>query len=108
MVRDLLPAGVRGVVVAGLLAALMSSMAGAFNASSTLFTMDLYQKFRPQASQHRLVWVGRAGTAPLGVIKLPWIPAIQGGPGVCDYLQVVQGFPAPPSLTGFVFGTFNT
>src|SRR5204862_417377 len=63
MVKDLLPAGLRGIVVAGLLAALMSSMAGAFNASSTLFTMDLYTKFRPNASQHQLVWVDRAATA---------------------------------------------
>src|SRR5919204_2204760 len=63
IVKDLLPEGLRGIVVAGLLAALMSSMAGAFNASSTLFTMDLYTKLRPHASQHQLVWVGRLATA---------------------------------------------
>src|SRR6266550_669780 len=107
MVRDLLPAGVRGVVVAGLLAALMSSMAGAFNASSTLFTMDLYQKFRPNAPQHRLVWVGRAATAAMVVISLLWIPVIQGARGLYDYLQGVQGYLAPPIFTVFVFGIFN-
>src|SRR3989442_1138508 len=107
MVKYLLPEGVRGVVVAGLLAALMSSMAGAFNASSTLFTMDLYQKFRPQASQHRLVWVGRAATAAMVVISLLWIPVIQGGRGLYDYLQGVQGYLAPPIFTVFVFGIFN-
>ncbi len=69
MVKDLLPAGLRGIVVAGLLAALMSSMAGAFNASSTLFTMDLYTKFRPNASQHQLVWVGRAATVAMVVVR---------------------------------------
>jgi SSS family solute:Na+ symporter len=107
MVKHLLPAGVRGIVVAGLLAALMSSMAGAFNASSTLFTMDLYQKFRPQASQHRLVWVGRAATAAMVVISLLWIPVIQGARGLYDYLQGVQGYLAPPIFTVFVFGIFN-
>src|SRR3989441_639084 len=107
MVKDLLPAGLRGIVVAGLLAALMSSMAGAFNASSTLFTMDLYQKFRPQASQHRLVWVGGAATAAMVVISLLWIPVIQGARGLYDYLQGVQGYLAPPIFTVFVFGIFN-
>ncbi|HZI21480.1 MAG TPA: sodium:solute symporter [Gemmatimonadales bacterium] len=107
MVKDLLPEGVRGVVVAGLLAALMSSMAGAFNASSTLFTMDLYQKFRPNAAQHRLVWVGRAATAAMVVISLLWIPVIQGARGLYDYLQGVQGYLAPPIFTVFVFGIFN-
>jgi solute:Na+ symporter, SSS family len=107
MVKDLLPEGLRGIVVAGLLAALMSSMAGAFNASSTLFTMDLYQKFRPQASQHRLVWVGRAATAAMVVISLLWIPVIQGARGLYDYLQGVQGYLAPPIFTVFVFGIFN-
>ena len=107
MVKYLLPEGVRGVVVAGLLAALMSSMAGAFNASSTLFTMDLYQKFRPQASQHQLVWTGRAATAAMVVISLLWIPVIQGARGLYDYLQGVQGYLAPPIFTVFVFGIFN-
>src|SRR5216684_1863336 len=107
MVKDLLPAGLRGIVVAGLLAALMSSMAGAFNASSTLFTMDLYTKFRPQASQHRLVWVGRAATVAMVVISLLWIPVIQGARGLYDYLQGVQGYLAPPIFTVFVFGIFN-
>ena len=107
MVKDLLPEGLRGIVVAGLLAALMSSMAGAFNASSTLFTMDLYTKLRPNASQHRLVWVGRLATAGMVVISLLWIPVIQGARGLYDYLQGVQGYLAPPIFTVFVFGIFN-
>ncbi|HYX81557.1 MAG TPA: sodium:solute symporter [Gemmatimonadales bacterium] len=107
MVKDLLPEGLRGIVVAGLLAALMSSMAGAFNASSTLFTMDLYTKLRPHASQHQLVWVGRLATAAMVVISLLWIPVIQGARGLYDYLQGVQGYLAPPIFTVFVFGIFN-
>src|SRR5438094_8615008 len=65
MVKSILPSGVRGLVVAGLLAALMSSLAGAVNACSTLFTMDLYQKFRPGVSQHQLVSPGRIATAAM-------------------------------------------
>ncbi|HEY6808203.1 MAG TPA: sodium:solute symporter [Gemmatimonadales bacterium] len=107
MVKSLLPAGIRGIVVAGLLAALMSSMAGAFNASSTLFTMDLYTKFRPGASQQQLVWVGRAATAVMVVLSLLWIPVIEGAHGLYDYLQGVQGYLAPPIFTVFVFGIFN-
>ena len=106
MVKAILPAGVRGLVVAGLLAALMSSLAGAFNACSTLFTMDLYQKFRPGATQHQLVWTGRVATAVMVLIGLLWIPVIQGGKGLYDYLQGVQGYLAPPIFTVFFFGVF--
>jgi SSS family solute:Na+ symporter len=107
MVKTILPTGVRGLVVAGLLAALMSSLAGAFNASSTLVTMDLYQKFRPGASQHQLVWTGRMATTVMVLIGLLWIPVIQGGRGLYDYLQGVQGYLAPPIFTVFFFGVFH-
>ena len=106
MVKAILPSGVRGLVVAGLLAALMSSLAGAFNACSTLFTMDLYQKFRPGVTQHQLVWTGRVATAVMVLIGLLWIPVIQGGKGLYDYLQGVQGYLAPPIFTVFFFGVF--
>src|SRR5881397_749471 len=106
MVKSILPAGIRGFVVAGLLAALMSSLAGAFNACSTLFTMDLYQKFRPGVTQHQLVWTGRVATAVMVLIGLLWIPVIQGGKGLYDYLQGVQGYLAPPIFTVFFFGVF--
>ncbi|MGQ9574165.1 MAG: sodium:solute symporter [Thermoguttaceae bacterium] len=106
MVANVLPVGVRGVVVAGLLSALMSSLAGVFNASSTLFTMDLYQKFRPKASQHELVVMGRAATTVMVLIGLAWIPVIEGGRGLYDYLQTVQGYLAPPIFVVFFFGVF--
>jgi SSS family solute:Na+ symporter len=106
MVKAILPTGVRGIVVAGLLAALMSSLAGAFNACSTLFTMDIYQKFKPGASQHQLVWTGRVATAVMVLIGLLWIPVIQGGRGLYFYLQGVQAYLAPPIFTVFFFGVF--
>ena len=107
LVATVLPIGIRGIVVAGLLAALMSSLAGVFNASSTLFTMDFYKRFRPQASQHQLVWVGRVATAVMVVVGLLWIPVIQGGRGLYDYLQGVQAYLAPPIFVVFFLGVFN-
>jgi SSS family solute:Na+ symporter len=106
LVATVLPAGVRGIVVAGLLAALMSSLAGVFNASATLFTMDFYSKLRPGVSQHRLVWIGRIATTVMVVIGLLWIPVIQGGKGLYDYLQGVQAYLAPPIFVVFFLGVF--
>jgi len=94
-------------VVAGLLAALMSSLAGVFNASSTLFTMDFYRKIRPESSEQRLVWIGRIATTIMVVIGLFWIPVIQGSRGLYDYLQTVQGYLAPPIFVVFFFGVFS-
>ena len=106
LVQYVMPPGVRGIVVAGLLAALMSSLAGVFNASSTLFTMDFYRKWRPLASERQLVWVGRVATIVLIVIGLLWIPVIQGARGLYDYLQGVQGYLAPPIAAVFFLGVF--
>jgi SSS family solute:Na+ symporter len=106
LVAAVLPIGVRGIVVAGLLAALMSSLAGVFNASSTLFTMDFYSRLRPNVSQERLVWMGRVATTVMVFIGLFWIPVIRGGKGLYDYLQGVQSYLAPPIFVVFFFGVF--
>ena len=106
LVAQVLPVGVRGIVVASLLAALMSSLAGAFNVSSALFTMDFYTKLRPQASQQRLVWIGRIATGVMVLIGLAWIPVIQGGKGLYDYLQGIQSYLAPPIFVVFFLGVF--
>lgn len=106
LVKHVLPVGIRGIVVAGLLAALMSSLSGVFNASSTLFTMDLYSKFKPNASQHQLVWTGRIVTSVMVIIGLCWVPVIQGARGLYDYLQGVQGYLAPPIFVVFFLGVF--
>jgi len=107
LVAYVLPVGIRGIVVAGLLAALMSSLAGVFNACSTLFTMDFYSRFRPDASEQRLVWMGRIATIVMVVIGLLWIPVIQGSRGLYEYLQGVQSYLAPPIFVVFFFGIFN-
>jgi len=106
LVQAIMPAGLRGLVVAGLLAALMSSLAGCFNASSTLFTIDFYQKLHPRASQRQLVWVGRLATIAMVLIGLLWIPVIQGAQGLYGYLQGVQGYLAPPIAAVFFLGVF--
>jgi SSS family solute:Na+ symporter len=106
MVQTILPAGLRGLVVAGLLSALMSSLAGVFNASSTLFTVDLYSKWRPQASQAQIVRVGRWATIAMVVIGFAWIPVIRGAEVLYNYLQAVQGYLAPPIFIVFFFGIF--
>jgi solute:Na+ symporter, SSS family len=106
LVAHVLPIGVRGIVVAGLLAALMSSLAGVFNASSALFTMDFYSRLRPNVSQRQLVWTGRMATSVMVVIGLLWIPVIQGGRGLYDYLQGVQAYLAPPIFVVFFLGVF--
>lgn len=107
MVATVLPVGIRGLVVAGLLAALMSSLAGVFNASSTLFTMDFYSRLRPNVSQERLVWMGRVATTVMVLVGLFWIPVIKGGKGLYDYLQGIQAYLAPPIFVVFFLGVFN-
>src|SRR6266705_74491 len=82
MVQYLLPPGLRGLVVAGLLSALMGSLAGVFNACSTLFTVDLYQKWKPAATQHQIVRVGRMATGVMVLVALAWIPVIKGASGL--------------------------
>ncbi|HWW28633.1 MAG TPA: sodium:solute symporter [Steroidobacteraceae bacterium] len=106
MVKYLLPEGLRGIVVAGLLSALMGSLAGVFNACSTLFTVDLYQKWRPQASQKELVHTGRLATIACVVLGLAWIPVIRGAHGLYGYLQAVQSYLAPPIFVVFFLGVF--
>ena len=106
MVQHLLPAGLRGIVVAGLLSALMGSLAGVFNACSTLFTVDIYQKLRPKATQSQLVKMGRTATVVMVLIAMAWIPVVKGAHGLYEYLQSIQGYLAPPIFVVFFFGVF--
>ena len=107
MVRTLLPDGIRGLVAAGLLAALMSSLASVFNSCSTLFTIDIYKKLRPEASETKLVSTGRIATAIIVVLGFAWIPVMKNAPGTLyDYLQSVQSYIAPPITVIFLLGIF--
>lgn len=106
LVQNLLPVGFRGLVVAGMIAALMSSLASLFNSVSTLFTVDVYQKLRPETSARKLVTIGRTTTVVMTALGLLWLPimkAISGG-GLYQYIQSVQSFLAPPIVAVFVTG----
>ena len=105
LIATLLPTGLRGLVVAGLIAALMSSLSSVFNSCSTLITWDLYRKIRPQASERQLVWVGQISTAALVGLGLLWIPMIQLISGqLYQYLQSVQAYISPPIAAVFLLG----
>ena len=110
LVTSLLPAGLRGLVVAGLMAALMSSLSSLFNSTATLFTVDVYEKLVPNASEHQYVNVGRAATIVVVLLGLAWIPImplISEG-GLYQYLQNVQSYLAPPITAVFLLGLVNS
>jgi SSS family solute:Na+ symporter len=105
LVASVLPVGLRGLVAAGLIAALMSSLSSVFNSTSTLITWDVYREWRPTASDRELVWVGRVATAGLTVLGLAWIPFIQNiSSTLYTYLQSVQSYIAPPIAAVFILG----
>jgi solute:Na+ symporter, SSS family len=105
LIGVLLPVGVRGLVVAGLLAALMSSLSSVFNSTSTLVTLDVYKKLHPEASERRLVLVGQATTAVLVGFGLLWIPFMKLISGqLYQYLQSVQAYISPPIAAVFLIG----
>ncbi|MHC4517973.1 MAG: sodium:solute symporter [Planctomycetota bacterium] len=108
MVRSLLPPGLRGLVVGGLLAALMSSLSSLFNSCATLFTVDIYEKIQPKASEQHLVTVGRIATLAVVGMGIIWIPVMQrvSQGGLYEYLQSVQGYLAPPMAAVFILGLF--
>lgn len=107
LVGVLLPVGLRGLVVAGLLAALMSSLSSVFNSTSSLVTLDVYKKLRPAASERQLVLVGQATTAVLVGLGLLWIPLMELISGqLYTYLQSVQAYIAPPIAAVFLIGVF--
>ena len=105
---DLLPTGIKGLVVAGLLAAIMSSLAGAFNSTAVLFTNDFYKIRNPLANERKLVLVGRLATTTVVVIAILIVPMVKLiSSQVYLFLQNIQAFVAPPItavfLTGFLF-----
>jgi SSS family solute:Na+ symporter len=107
LVRTLLPVGVRGLVAGGLLAALMSSLAAVFNSCSTLFTIDIYKKFKPESSEKQLVNVGRVATGIVVLSGIAWIPLMRVISGqLYHYLQSVQSYLAPPIASVFLLGLF--
>ncbi|MDR3187949.1 MAG: sodium:solute symporter [Prevotellaceae bacterium] len=105
LVAKLLPAGLKGLVVCGILAALMSSLASLFNSSSMLFTIDFYKKLKPAASEKTLLYVGRVATVVVVVLGILWIPVMKSvGSVLYNYLQDVQSVLAPGIAAAFLLG----
>ncbi|TRZ42504.1 sodium:solute symporter [Robertkochia solimangrovi] len=106
LVKALLPVGLKGLVAGGLMAALMSSLASVFNSCSTIFTIDIYKKLRPDESERKLLNVGRIATGIVVVLGIIWIPIMEkiGGGVMYQYLQSVQSYIAPPITAVFVLG----
>jgi SSS family solute:Na+ symporter len=108
LVKELLPKGFTGIVVGGILAALMSSLASLFNSSSMLFTVDFYKKYRPNASEKHYVIVGRIATVVIVVLGILWIPVMKDiGKVLYEYLQDVQSLLAPGIAAVFLLGVIS-
>jgi SSS family solute:Na+ symporter len=105
LVAKLLPAGVKGLVVCGILAALMSSLASLFNSSAMLFTIDFYKRFKPKTSEKRLVVIGQIATVVIVILGILWIPIMKSvGDVLYTYLQDVQSVLAPGIAAAFLLG----
>ena len=108
LMMKVLPSGLRGLVAAGLMAALMSSLASVFNSCSTLFTIDIYKKVKPQATEKQMVNMGRLATFVVVCLGIAWVPVIEdlAGGALYGYLQSVQAYIAPPITAVFLLGIF--
>lgn len=107
MVKSIMPIGLRGILAGGLLAALMSSLASVYNACSTLYTIDIYKKSHPDATEKELVKVGRIATGIIVLMGMAWIPLMgKVSDGLYNYLQSVQSYMAPPISAVFLLGVF--
>jgi solute:Na+ symporter, SSS family len=108
LLMNKMPAGLRGLVAAGLLAALMSSLASVFNSCSTLFTVDVYKKLRPETPEKKLLQIGKIATVIVVILGILWIPVMARISGVLyQYLQSVQAYIAPPIAAVFLLGIFH-
>lgn len=106
LVQHLLPAGLKGLVAAGLLAALMSSLASVFNSASTLFTVDIFKRLYPDSPEKKLIRIGKIATGIIVLLGMLWIPIMEkiGGGVLYQYLQNVQAYIAPPITAVFLLG----
>ena len=108
LVKVLLPKGFTGIVVGGILAALMSSLASLFNSSAMLFTIDFYQKYKPNESEKHYVVIGRMATVAIVLLGIAWIPVMKGlGKVLYEYLQDVQSLLAPGIAAVFLLGIIS-
>jgi len=109
LVAQILPHGLRGMVACSMIVALMASLASKFNASATLFTMDFFREWYPNASGRTEVVVGRIATALIVVMGICWVLVIKSlHSDLYVYLQSVQGYLSPAIAVLFLLGVFWT
>ena len=105
LVAKILPAGVKGLVVCGILAALMSSLASLFNSSAMLFTIDFWKRLKPETPEKQLVRIGQTATVVIVILGILWIPIMRSvGNVLYNYLQDVQSVLAPGIAAAFLLG----
>uniref|UniRef100_A0A665W430 Sodium/myo-inositol cotransporter n=1 Tax=Echeneis naucrates TaxID=173247 RepID=A0A665W430_ECHNA len=106
LVMSVMPVGLRGLMMAVMIAALMSDLDSIFNSASTIFTLDIYKMLRKQVSSRELVIVGRLFVLFMVVISIAWVPVIiemQGGQ-MFYYIQEVSDYLTPPIAALFLLG----
>ncbi|EPY81084.1 solute carrier family 5 (low affinity glucose cotransporter), member 4 isoform 2 [Camelus ferus] len=108
LVMELMPNGLRGLMLSVMLASLMSSLTSIFNSASTLFTMDLYTKIRKQASEKELLIAGRLFIILLIAISIVWVPLVrvaQNGQ-LFHYIESISSYLGPPIAAVFLLAIF--
>jgi len=108
MIVEILPEGLRGLLLAAMIAALMSSLTSVFNSASTLFTCDIWQKVRRKASERELMLVGRIFMLFLVIISIAWVPLVQSSASgqLFDYIQSITSYLGPPIIVIFTMAIF--
>nr|XP_021529635.1 low affinity sodium-glucose cotransporter-like [Aotus nancymaae] len=108
MVLELMPQGLRGLMLSVMLASLMSSLTSIFNSASTLFTIDLYTKVRKQASEKELLMVGRLFLLLLSVASIVWVPLVQVSQNgqLIHYTESISSYLGPPVAAVYVLAIF--
>ncbi len=108
MIRELLPAGLTGIMFAALFGAVMSSLDSMLNSCATILTIDIYKRrFRPDATPSDLLWTGRVATGLLVITGCLWAPVVAGAGSVFEYIQMFWGFISPGIVAAFLFGLFS-
>ncbi|CAG5136529.1 unnamed protein product, partial [Candidula unifasciata] len=106
LMLELMPVGVRGLMLSVMMSALISSLTSIFNSSSTIFTIDIWRRVRKNATEVELMIVGRMCVLALVAVGIVWIPVLQSVTNLVNYTQGVTSFLAPPICAVYVLAIF--
>ena len=107
MVKNVLPAGIKGIVTIGFICALVASLAAFFNSCATLFTEDFYKPLKPGKTEEHYVFIGRVATVVVVLLGLAWMPIMMSMDTLYTYLQGIQSLLAPAMVAVFTLGIFS-